>query len=123
MASEKLKILVVDDDNSIRGYVARLLSMSGFEAVTAGSGKDAVSQLRSHTDISLVLLDILMPDMDGLETLSEIKKVSKDLPVIMLSALGQTNIIVKAMKAGASDYLVKPFTDGELVKLVTQHLS
>lgn len=114
MASEKLKILVVDDDNSIRGYVARLLSMSGFEAVTAGSGKDALRQLRSHTDVSLILLDILMPDMDGLETLSEIKKVSKDLPVIMLSALGQTNIIVKAMKAGASDYLVKPFEEEEL---------
>ena len=54
-----------------------------------------------------------MPDMDGLETLGEIRKISKDLPVLMLSALGQTTIIVKAMKAGATDYLVKPFEEEE----------
>jgi len=114
MGTEKLKILVVDDDDSIRGYVARLLSMSGFDAVTAANGRDALSQIKANPDISLVLLDILMPEMDGLETLSEIKKVAKDMPVIMLSALGQTNIIVKAMKSGASDYLVKPFEEEEL---------
>jgi two-component system response regulator AtoC len=114
MGTEKLKILVVDDDDSIRGYVARLLSMSGFDAVTSSNGRDALNQIKAHPDISLVLLDILMPEMDGLETLTEIKKTAKDMPVIMLSALGQTNIIVKAMKSGASDYLVKPFEEEEL---------
>ena len=114
MIGDKFKILIVDDDESIRGYISRLLNMSGFEVVTASSGKEALNLLRVNPDVAVILLDILMPDMDGLETLNEIKKTSKELPVIMLSALGQTGIIVKAMRAGASDYLVKPFEEEEL---------
>ncbi len=122
MIGDKFKILIVDDDDSIRGYISRLLNMSGFEVITASSGKDALSHLRVNPDIAVVLLDILMPDMDGLETLNEIKKTSKELPVIMLSALGQTGIIVKAMKAGASDYLVKPFEEEELELAISKSI-
>ncbi|MBN1635768.1 MAG: sigma-54-dependent Fis family transcriptional regulator, partial [Deltaproteobacteria bacterium] len=114
MISEKLRILVVDDDDSIRGYIVKLLSQSGYEVIPTPGGKDALKELRLNADISLVILDILMPEMDGLETLNEIRKLSPDTPVLMLSALGQTNIIVKAMKAGATDYLVKPFEEEEL---------
>jgi len=114
MISEKLRILVVDDDDSIRGYIVKLLSQSGYDVIPAQGGKDALKELRLSADISLVILDILMPEMDGLETLNEIRKLSPDTPVLMLSALGQTNIIVKAMKAGATDYLVKPFEEEEL---------
>ena len=114
MIGERLKILVVDDDDSIRGYITKLLSQNGYTVLSASNGKDALQKLRIESEVSLVILDILMPEMDGMETLCEIRKFSKELPVLMLSALGQTNIIVKAMKAGATDYLVKPFEEEEL---------
>jgi len=79
-------------------------------------------ELRAGQEYSLIILDILMPDMDGLETLNEVRKISKDMPILMLSALGQTNIIVKAMKAGATDYLVKPFEEEELDLAITKSL-
>ncbi|HHO76350.1 MAG TPA: sigma-54-dependent Fis family transcriptional regulator [Deltaproteobacteria bacterium] len=120
--NDKIKILVVDDDDSIRRYIAKLLSQSGYDVITVSNGKDAVNELRTGTEVSLVILDILMPEMDGLETLSELKKLSGDLPVLMLSALGQTNIIVKAMKSGATDYLVKPFEEEELELAIIKSL-
>ncbi len=119
---DKIKILVVDDDDSIRRYIAKLLTQGGYDVTTISNGKDAVNALRTGNEVSLVILDILMPEMDGLETLSEIRKLSKDLPILMLSALGQTNIIVKAMKAGATDYLVKPFEEEELELAITKSL-
>jgi two-component system response regulator AtoC len=118
----KIRILVVDDDESIRRYIGKLLTQAGYDVLTASSGKDALKELRTGPDISLAILDILMPEMDGLETLSEIRKLSGDLPILMLSALGQTNIIVKAMKAGATDYLVKPFEEEELELAITKSL-
>ncbi len=122
MTSEKIRILVVDDDESIRRYIAKLLVQGGYDVMTASNGKDALNELRTGSDISLAILDILMPEMDGLETLNEIRKISSDLPILMLSALGQTNIIVKAMKAGATDYLVKPFEEEELELAITKSL-
>ena len=119
---DKIRILVVDDDESIRKYIAKLLTQAGYEVATASNGKDALAELRTGPEVSLVILDILMPEMDGLETLSEIRKLTNTLPVLMLSALGQTNIIVKAMKAGATDYLVKPFEEEELELAITKSL-
>ncbi len=122
MMNEKIRILVVDDDESIRRYIAKLLVQGGYDVTTVSNGRDALNELRTGQDISLAILDILMPEMDGLETLSEIRKISGDLPILMLSALGQTNIIVKAMKAGATDYLVKPFEEEELDLAITKSL-
>ncbi len=120
--NEKIRILVVDDDESIRRYIGKLLTQAGYDVLTASNGKDALKELRTGPEVSLAILDILMPEMDGLETLSEIRKLSGDLPILMLSALGQTNIIVKAMKAGATDYLVKPFEEEELELAITKSL-
>lgn len=120
--TDKIKILVVDDDDSIRRYIAKLLTQNGYDVSTVSNGKDAVNDLRTGAEVSLVILDILMPEMDGLETLAEVRKFSSDIPVLMLSALGQTNIIVKAMKAGATDYLVKPFEEEELELAITKSL-
>jgi two-component system, NtrC family, response regulator AtoC len=122
MMNEKIRILVVDDDESIRRYIAKLLTQSGYDVKTASNGKEALTLLRTGQDVSLAILDILMPEMDGLETLNEIRKLQGDLPILMLSALGQTNIIVKAMKAGATDYLVKPFEEEELELAITKSL-
>lgn len=122
MTNEKIKILVVDDDESIRRYIAKLLVQGGYDVMTVSNGKAALNELRTGQDVSLAILDILMPEMDGLETLNEIRKISSDLPILMLSALGQTNIIVKAMKAGATDYLVKPFEEEELELAIIKSL-
>jgi two-component system, NtrC family, response regulator AtoC len=119
---ENINILVVDDDESIRRYIVKLLTQSGYNVSAVSSGKDALQELRMGQDISLLILDILMPDMDGMETLTEVRKLSKDIPVLMLSALGQTNTIVKAMKAGATDYLVKPFEEEEIELAITKSL-
>ena len=119
---ENIRILVVDDDESIRRYIVKLLTQNGYDVYVVPSGKDALRELRAGQEFSLAILDILMPDMDGLETLAEIRKISKDLPILMLSALGQTTIIVKAMKAGATDYLVKPFEEEELDLAITKSL-
>ena len=119
---DNIRILVVDDDDSIRRYIAKLLTQSGYGVETASNGKEALNVLRTGDEVSLVILDILMPEMDGLETLNEIRKLAADVPVLMLSALGQTNIIVKAMKAGATDYLVKPFEEEELELAITKSL-
>ena len=120
--NDKIRILVVDDDESIRRYIGKLLTQAGYDILTVSNGKDALKELRTGPEVSLAILDILMPEMDGLETLSEIRKLSDDLPILMLSALGQTNIIVKAMKAGATDYLVKPFEEEELELAITKSL-
>ena len=120
--NEKIRILVVDDDESIRKYIAKLLTQAGYDVLTMSNGKEALKELRTGPEVSLAILDILMPEMDGLETLNEMRKLSSDLPILMLSALGQTNIIVKAMKAGATDYLVKPFEEEELELAITKSL-
>jgi two-component system, NtrC family, response regulator AtoC len=122
MTNEKIRILIVDDDDSIRRYIAKLLVQGGYDVTTVSNGKDALNELRTGQDISLAILDILMPEMDGLETLNEMRKISGDLPILMLSALGQTNTIVKAMKAGATDYIVKPFEEEELDLAITKSL-
>ena len=70
MLKENIRILVVDDDESIRRYIVKLLSQGGYDVYAVASGKDALRELRAGHEFSLVILDILMPDMDGLETLS-----------------------------------------------------
>ena len=118
MTVDPVKILVVDDDDSIRQYLVRLLRSGGYEVLPASGGREALRLVHANADICLALIDIVMPDMDGLETLAEVRKVAPLLPVVMLSALGQAGTIVKAMKAGANDYLVKPFEETELESAV-----
>lgn len=107
-------ILVVDDEESVRQYLATFLTSEGYEAVSAHGGEEALQLIKQGLSPSVVILDIMMPQMDGLETLRKIREIDDGLPVIMLSAVGQTSTIVRAMKLGASDYLTKPFEDEEL---------
>lgn len=112
-AKEKL-ILIVDDEESIRGYLATLLASEGYEVACAEGGEEAIEMIKQGVGPALIILDIMMPRMDGLETLRKIHEIDSGFPVVMLSAVGQTGTIVKAMKMGASDYLTKPFEDEEL---------
>lgn len=112
--SKEKHVLVVDDEESVRRYLATLLTSEGYEVSSAEGGEEAISMIKQQLSPSAVILDVMMPQVDGLETLRRIREMDEALPVIMLSAVGQTATIVKAMKMGASDYLTKPFEDEEL---------
>jgi signal transduction histidine kinase len=103
-------LLVVDDDAANREVLSRRLQRQGHEVRTASSGREAL-QLMNKTAFDLVLLDIMMPDMDGHEVLSRIKadEALQHIPVIMISALTEVQSVVRCIEAGAEDYLAKPF--------------
>jgi two-component system, NtrC family, response regulator AtoC len=108
------RVLIVDDDESVRSYLAVLLSGRGYAVVGAGSGEEALTRLGSAPLPALVLLDLLMPGLSGLELLARIRKSHPHLPIIVLSTMSQIKTVVDAVKCGASDYLAKPFGDQEL---------
>lgn len=110
------KILIVDDDANIRELVALYLRKSGFDTVLACDGREALHIL-NHTKVDLVVLDIMMPHVDGWELCQEIRD-SSSLPVLMLTAQGETTQKVKGLQLGADDYMVKPFEPEELVARV-----
>jgi len=105
-------VLIVDDDDGLRDALHLILDEE-YAVVEAAQGRTALSMVRSER-VDLVLLDILMPDVDGLEILQELKALEPDLPVIMLTGVKTVRTTVAAMKLGASDYLTKPFQEEEL---------
>ena len=106
------KLLLVDDDVELTELLSSLLTLEGFEVETANNGLEALQKLdESH---ELVLLDVMMPKLNGLDTLKEIRKVS-NVPVMMLTARGDDIDRVLGLELGADDYLPKPFNDRELV--------
>jgi DNA-binding response OmpR family regulator len=106
-------VLVVDDDASVREAL-RLVLDEAYTVVDAAHGRTALALVLAQR-VDLVLLDILMPDVDGLEILQELKTLAPDLPVIMMTAVKTVRTTVAAMKLGASDYVTKPFQDEELL--------
>jgi two-component system response regulator AtoC len=108
------RILVVDDAEGIRTYLASLLELRGYEVDTAADGRSALALLEGGAAPDAVLLDIVMPGIDGIETLKRIREQSPDLPVVMLSVVGKASAIVEAMQIGAADFLNKPFEEDEL---------
>jgi len=107
-------ILVVDDEPNYLVVLSELLKEEGYEVITAQRGEDGL-KIVAETDLDLVITDMRMPGMDGLELLQEIKSSHKDLPVIMITAFGEVEKAVVAMKAGAYNYLAKPFNNDELL--------
>ncbi len=110
--NEKCKVLLVDDDVTLRDAVAFFLTKNGYKVTVAGDGREALQKLYSQRP-DLIILDIMMPNMDGWEACSRIREIS-DVPMIMLTARGQEYDKVKGLKMGADDYLVKPFSLREL---------
>src|SRR5438034_1308652 len=110
----KRSILVVDDDRSVRSYLSDFLTSCGYSIECAESGDQAVARLSVGYIPSLIVLDIVMPGINGIEVLESVKKINPSIPVIILSAAGQTKTVVEAMKMGAADFLVKPFEEQEL---------
>ncbi len=106
-------ILIVDDEKNYRVVLEALLAPEGYEVLTAGAGREALKLVR-EADIDLVITDMKMPGMSGMELLEEIKNVKKDLPIIMMTAYGTIEKAVEAMKKQAFDYITKPFQNEEL---------
>ncbi len=104
--NEKIKVLMVDDEEQFRATTQKILNRRGFETVLAGSGEEAIDKLDQNPDV--VILDIKMPGMDGHQALREIKKRVPDLPVIMLTGHGDLPSAKEALAEGAFDYLAKP---------------
>jgi two-component system response regulator AtoC len=110
----KRSILVVDDDRSVRSYLSDFLTSCGYTVECLESGDQAVARITAGNVPSLLIVDVVMPGISGIEVLETVKKVQPSLPVIVLSAIGQTKTVVDAMKIGAADFLVKPFEEAEL---------
>ena len=115
-------ILVVDDERNYTLILAAVLEDAGFEALTANSGPEALDIL-SQSDVDLVVTDMKMPSMDGIELLEQIKKGDADLPVIMMTAHGTVEKAVEAMQKGAYNYILKPFDNEQLVLYANKAVS
>jgi len=117
-------VLIVDDEPNYLIVLSELLREEGLEVFTAGNGEEALKVAR-QTDLDLIITDMRMPGMDGLELLKTVKTINPDLPVIMVTAFGEVEKAVAAMKAGAFNYLTKPFNNDELIlnvlKAVNHH--
>jgi putative nucleotidyltransferase with HDIG domain len=110
---EASKILIVDDEESIREVLASLLEAGGYQCATAMSGEEALKKLDGE-GYDLVLSDILMPHMDGLMLLEKIRERDRDLPVVMVTAMHDITAAIGALRCGAYDYLLKPFERDQL---------
>ncbi|MBX8944090.1 MULTISPECIES: response regulator transcription factor [Lysinibacillus] len=108
------KLLVVDDDAHIRELVKVFLQNEGLEVIEAIDGVDALSKLDAEK-IDMVVMDIMMPNMDGWALCEEIRSFNTDLPILMLTAKGETSQKIKGFHLGTDDYLVKPFEPAELI--------
>jgi len=111
--AERVRVLVIDDDPGVRDYMEALVSRQGYRVFAVADGEQALKTLE-ETQPDLVTLDVVLPGMDGLETLRELKQRLPEVPVVMLSGHGQARTIVQAMRFGASDFLRKPFEVEEL---------
>jgi two-component system KDP operon response regulator KdpE len=112
---ERRRILVVDDEERMVRFIRMNLEHDGFQVMEAFNGKQAIDKMRDTPD--LVLLDVMMPDIDGFEVLETIREVS-NVPVIMLTARGEEDDRVRGLELGADDYITKPFSPRELVSRV-----
>jgi two-component system response regulator MprA len=114
-----MAILVVDDDQAVRDALRRALAMQGYDVELASDGEEALLKLRSKPNaVDLLIVDILMPRLDGLEVTRRLRADGSELPILMLTARDQIADRVAGLEAGADDYLVKPFALEELVARV-----
>ena len=122
MTEAKRKILLADDEEDIKVIVQLYLENNGYEVITAFDGLDAVEKTKEMKP-DLILMDIMMPIIDGVEVTRQLKSLeeTKDIPVVMLTAAAQSAMVERAIKAGAADYISKPF-DPEHLKSVIEEI-
>jgi DNA-binding response OmpR family regulator len=108
------KVLVLEDETSIRSFIVINLKRSGYEPIEAGTGEEAYEQLRLHPDVGVAILDIMLPDTDGFEVCRKIRASDPQIGIIMLTARTQEMDKVTGLMTGADDYVTKPFSPAEL---------
>ncbi|HEY64500.1 MAG TPA: response regulator [Caldilineae bacterium] len=118
------RVLVIDDEPELIKLVSIFLGMAGFEVVGAHDGLSAIENLERLSP-DLVICDMVMPAMDGIETIKAIRAHPRmsSIPIIMLSARGQMDEIERALAVGANDYIMKPFSGAEVIRIVKKYLS
>jgi len=114
---EKMRVMLVDDEERFLVTTSKLLTRKGYDVVTAASGAEALRQLTEVT-IHVVVLDVKMPGMDGIAALREIKRLSPDVEVLLLTGHATVESAVEGLEAGASDYLVKPCNLDDLIRKI-----
>jgi CheY-like chemotaxis protein len=114
--NENIRVLLVDDEEQFVKNMARILKVRGFDVATAFSGYDALDTVKKEGGFDVVVLDVKMPGMDGIETLGEIKKLAPGTEVIMLTGHATLSSGAQAMRKGAYDYMMKPFEIEDLVE-------
>ncbi len=113
-----MRILVVDDERAVRDSLRRALQLEGYEIELASDGQEALERLHSETQVDAVVLDVLMPGLDGLEVCRRLRRDGSRLPVLMLTARDEVENRVAGLDAGADDYVTKPFALEELLARV-----
>ena len=119
--SEKQTILIIEDDRAISNFISRALNANSYRTIAASTGKEGLSLFFSHGP-DLVLLDLGLPDMDGLEILTQLRGLPREVPVIIISARDREAEKVRALDMGADDYVVKPFGVSELLARIRSAL-
>jgi DNA-binding NtrC family response regulator len=123
MSTTAPNILVVDDEPSMQRYLRTLLEVENYTVSTASTGEEALEQVEKGLKPDVVLLDLLMPGIDGIQTLERLRSMNPALKVVMLSCVNDTRKVVQAMRMGARDFLPKPFQKAELDETIRQCLS
>lgn len=116
------KVLIVDDSRTIRQQVNFTLTKGGFQVVEAEDGKDGIDKLKSNPDVAMIISDVNMPNMGGLEMVEAIQNDAgvTHPPIVMLTTEGSGDLVDRAKKAGAKGWIVKPFKPDQLVAVVTK---
>src|SRR5438270_4949597 len=120
--TDMANILLVDDEPGMLRYIRTLLEVDDYKVATASTGEEALERVQKGLQPDLVLLDLLMPGIDGLETLEQLRQMRPGTKVVMLSCVSDTRKVVQAIRLGAHDYLTKPFQKAELDAVIDQCL-
>jgi len=125
MRNEQIRVLVVDDEPVNRQVLENHLSIAGYQVFMASDGQQALKMIKDGGRFDLILLDIMMPKMSGYEVCQELREnyLPSELPVVMLTAKNRMNDLVQGFKAGANDYITKPFSKDELLSRIKTHLN
>ncbi|WP_028573940.1 sigma-54-dependent transcriptional regulator [Desulfonatronovibrio hydrogenovorans] len=114
-----LKLLLVDDEERFRTTLAKRLQGKGFETADVGSGTQALEYIKDNP-VDVIILDIKMPGMDGIETLAQVKQITPGIEVILLTGHGTVDTAIEGMRAGAYDYLMKPCEIEDLIDKISR---
>ncbi|MFH1241395.1 MAG: response regulator [Pseudomonadota bacterium] len=114
----KIRVLIVDDEERFRLTTQKVLNKKGFHVLLASGGREAIEKLEEHPDV--VVLDVKMPEMDGLEALRELKKIKPGIEVIILTGHASVDAAIEGMKWGAFDFLIKPCDIEQLIDKIEE---